>query len=655
MANESLDPYYRWLGIPAAEQPANHYRLLGLTVFESDPEVIEAAAMRQMAHVRSYALGPHGELSQEILSEIADAKLTLLDPTKKRKYDEALNKQTRQASTTRHVICPSCAVNLMFNESSFGTQVRCSQCKAILQIAGDGSQCSEVSRVTTTQQPPQASPLEDYFNSDLPSFPTTKTQEPSTKRFARKGAGKRKSNSSWILAIAVPVGGVSGICLAVVILWVAFKKDPLGIIVTDANLQQHHSDAANSESLEDGESSSELTQRKLDSPLPAITPFNTEQAKALQDAWAEHMGLPRKANNSIGMRFVVIPPGEFTMGADVFDEAEQPTHKVTLTKPIELGQYEVTQREFAAVFGSNPSQFKSSDNPVESVSWDDAVTFCRLLSELPTERAAGYKYRLPTESEWEFACRAGTETDSWFGREADRIDDAAFINENSMNRTHSVGQKKANPWGLYDMNGNVSEWCQDYYAGYSKEQQKDPIGPLSPNVETDVRVLIHPFSNSTRTANSSGVTRTEQILVPPTAVKTKIGVIRSPDHAPDTMGIRHAGKYGWINVNGKRIVSCARSSSSCKACRALPDHIGYDITSDCTPGETIEVQHRHRQISPSLGIRIKFDLVGRVHRGGSFDSEALECRSAARGTSAANRRSNSIGFRVVRVRVEGIP
>ena len=101
---------------------------------------------------------------------------------------------------------------------------------------------------------------------------------------------------------------------------------------------------------------------------------------------------------------------------------------------------------------SRAYQFKSSDHPVERVSWADAVTFCRLLSELPTERAAGYQYRLPTESEWEYACRAGTETDSWFGREADRVDDAAFINANSMNRTHAVGQKKANPCGLYDMN-----------------------------------------------------------------------------------------------------------------------------------------------------------------------------------------------------------
>jgi len=442
MANDSLDPYYRWLGIPAAEQPANHYRLLGLTVFESDPEVIEAAAMRQMAHVRSYALGPHGELSQALLSEIADAKLTLLDPPKKRQYDEDLRQQTGQASTTKPVSCPNCAVNLTFNESSFGKQVRCSQCKTILQISSDGSRCSEVSQVTTTQVPTQASPLDDSFNSDLPSFPTTKAQQPSANQTARKKALKHKSASNWISAIAVPMGGVCGICLAIVILWGVFKKDPPNIVVAEANLQQDHLGAVNSESLEDGESSTDATQRNLDSPPPATTPFNAEQAKALQDAWAKHMGLPRKAINSIGMSFVVIPPGEFTMGSAVFDEAEQPTHRVTLTKPIELGQHEVTQREFAAVFGSNPSQFKSSDNPVESVSWDDAVTFCRLLSELPTERAAGYQYRLPTESEWEYACRAGTETDSWFGREADRIDDAAFIDENSMDRTHSVGQKK---------------------------------------------------------------------------------------------------------------------------------------------------------------------------------------------------------------------
>ena len=185
---------------------------------------------------------------------------------------------------------------------------------------------------------------------------------------------------------------------------------------------------------------------------------------------------PRK--NSIGMAFKPLPGGTFTVGdANGFDD-ETP-HQVTLTKAFEFGVYAVTQEQYEQVMGTNPSKFKGSQNPVEKVSWDDAVEFCRKLSELPAEKKAGYVYRLPTEAEWEYACRAGTTTAYSFGDSDSQLGDYAWYGANSGKRTHPVGQKKPNAWGLYDMYGNVWEWYQDWYGGYPVSSVTDPAGASS--------------------------------------------------------------------------------------------------------------------------------------------------------------------------------
>jgi len=183
--------------------------------------------------------------------------------------------------------------------------------------------------------------------------------------------------------------------------------------------------------------------------------------------------------NSIGMRFVPISTGTFTMGEG------KTAHKVTLTKAFELGQYEVTQEQYEKVMGKNPSRFTGPQNPVENVSWDDAVEFCRKLSAMPAEKKAGYVYRLPTEAEWEYACRAGTKTTYSFGDSDSGLGEYAWYGKNSRKTTHPVGGKKPNGWGLYDMHGNVWEWCQDWYDDYPSGSVTDPTGAVS----GDSRVL----------------------------------------------------------------------------------------------------------------------------------------------------------------------
>jgi formylglycine-generating enzyme required for sulfatase activity len=177
--------------------------------------------------------------------------------------------------------------------------------------------------------------------------------------------------------------------------------------------------------------------------------------------------------NSIGMRFVPISAGTFTMGEG------QTAHKVTLTQAFELGVYEVTQEQYKKVMGTTPSEFKGPQKPVEQVSWDDAVEFCRKLSELPGEKSTGYVYRLPTEAEWEYACRAGTTTAYSFGDSESELGDYAWYDKNSGKTTHPVGGKKPNAWGLYDMHGNVFEWCHDWYGDYPSGSVTDPTGVAS--------------------------------------------------------------------------------------------------------------------------------------------------------------------------------
>jgi formylglycine-generating enzyme required for sulfatase activity len=202
--------------------------------------------------------------------------------------------------------------------------------------------------------------------------------------------------------------------------------------------------------------------------------------------------------NSIGMQFKLIPAGTFEMG-----EGKE-AHAVALTQPFHLGVYEATQEQYEKVTGTNPSKFKGPQNPVEQVSWDDAVEFCRKLSGSPAEKAAGYVYRLPTEAEWEYACRAGTTTKYSFGDSDSELGDYAWYDENSGKTTHPVGGKKPNGWGLYDMHGNVWEWCQDWHGDYPSRSVTDPTGAASGSLRVYRGGSWHYISGLCRSAYRSG-------------------------------------------------------------------------------------------------------------------------------------------------------
>jgi formylglycine-generating enzyme required for sulfatase activity len=213
--------------------------------------------------------------------------------------------------------------------------------------------------------------------------------------------------------------------------------------------------------------------------------------------------------NQLNMRLVWINPGKFLMGSPPNEERRDPRdehlHEVTISRGFYLGAFEVTQEQFQQLMGRNPSLFvdktipkpgaKPGDFttpaggsfgeagpprlPVERVTWDDAAAFCNALSALPGERLAGRRYRLPTEAEWEYACRAGTRTAFSWGPSAFDIRTFAWGFDNSARTTHAIGLKKPNKWGLYDMHGNVAEWCHDWYQAdyYQNCPPADPQGP----------------------------------------------------------------------------------------------------------------------------------------------------------------------------------
>ncbi|WP_089936968.1 SUMF1/EgtB/PvdO family nonheme iron enzyme [Candidatus Entotheonella palauensis] len=181
-----------------------------------------------------------------------------------------------------------------------------------------------------------------------------------------------------------------------------------------------------------------------------------------------------RLTNSLGIDFVLIPAGEFLMGSsDGFDN-ERPMHRVRISRPFYLGLCAVTQAQWQAVMGNNPSHFMGdSDRPVEQLSWEDIQAFIRGLQE----HEGSVRYRLPTEAEWEYANRAGSATDYSFGSDGRQLDRYAWYADNAGNQTHPVRQREPNAWGLYDMHGNVWEWVQDWYGKYAVEERADPEGP----------------------------------------------------------------------------------------------------------------------------------------------------------------------------------
>jgi formylglycine-generating enzyme required for sulfatase activity len=212
--------------------------------------------------------------------------------------------------------------------------------------------------------------------------------------------------------------------------------------------------------------------------LPGLSPFGVRvlAAQDKEDAKAVFLDQEKK----VKLELVWISPGKFKMGSPDGEkdrEGREKQHEVTITKGFWMQTTEVTQAQWEAVMGSNPSGFKSDPHlPVERVGWDDCREFVNKLNELCKDQLGELRADLPTEAEWEYACRSGSKERWCFGNDESKLEEYAWHNKNSENKTHPVGGKKPNAWGLYDMHGNVWEWCKDWHGDYG-DDAIDPKGP----------------------------------------------------------------------------------------------------------------------------------------------------------------------------------
>ena len=182
----------------------------------------------------------------------------------------------------------------------------------------------------------------------------------------------------------------------------------------------------------------------------------------------------RRVNTDNDNRVIVRKPDRYA------SNDERPQHRTQITRDLTIGVTEVTQQQWNQVMGSNKSTVQGTHLPVNNISYAQAVDFCTKLSDLPAEKAAGRSYRLPTEAEWEYACRAGTNTPYNYGQNAGNLEDYGWYRKNTE-QIQAVAEKQCNQWGLFDMYGNVSEWCQDTYVAeyYSNAPENDPPGPTT--------------------------------------------------------------------------------------------------------------------------------------------------------------------------------
>ncbi|MGO8749019.1 MAG: SUMF1/EgtB/PvdO family nonheme iron enzyme [Thermoguttaceae bacterium] len=500
---ETFDPYHRWLGISPKDQPPNHYRLLGIDRFEGDPEVIRDAAEQRIGHVRRYQLGKHQATSQRILNELAAAKACLLNPEKKTAYDTQLREKT---AAERSEDRPQAMAEGI---AELETHARPVATGPLAPPEETPSLEWLVQGVRGSEQAPRAR------TAAKPGTARAAKKRGLARAFERMAEAVRRTTLRLIAAVACAAAAVILVALAYSLLTgksqVANDATIAKLVGDSIREDSRAAGAARSRSQGSPEAipaaATQSTVGDRDSPPLAIAPFDAAKAREHQDAWAKHLGVPVVATNTIGMKLILVPPGEFMMGSppELIEKekrehgndkwylehlsGEGPAHRVWITKPFRLGMFHVTQEEYQRVMGSNPGEFSVTGKwkdkiagqdtrrfPVENVSWNDAAEFCQRLG--PKE---GKEYRLPTEAEWEYACRAGTTTAWSFGDDESNLGSYGWFQSNSNGTTHPVGQKQPNSWGLFDMHGNMWEWCADWYGKdyYGASPVDDPAGPSS--------------------------------------------------------------------------------------------------------------------------------------------------------------------------------
>ncbi len=443
----NFDPYHIWLGIPKGKRPPTHYQLLRISPAEHADEVIETAAERQSAYIRKCRIGEYAKLADQILYEIEETRHCLLKPHMRKEYDEKLA-DGKPKPPAKLVTPPP---TMIVGESN---EIVRTYLGAMSVLVGGFL----VIALVTFWLPWK----KVVFSQTAALQPAGSAEEIGAPNPQAAGNAPNVANAN-VPAQVLPPGN-------------AAAAAPAGALGPRKALGRPKGP--------------KVAPAKVAKPELLVNPFDDVAAKESQKKWSAYLQSPVELTTSIGMKLVLVPPGDFMMGSDDarLPDNARPVHRVRINKPLYFGVYEVTQEQFEKVMGFNPSHFSDDpQRPCESVSLTDDLSFLRRLGDVADEKLAGRHYRLPTEAEWEYACRAGATTLFHFGDEI-KVDEANFngrVGEEQvgpgLGRTAKVGSYAPNAFGLFDMHGNVVEVVSDWYSAgyYAVSPVDDPQGPES--------------------------------------------------------------------------------------------------------------------------------------------------------------------------------
>jgi sulfatase modifying factor 1 len=494
-----FDPYHKWLGIPEGSRPPTHYQLLAVQVGEKDVDVINAAVVQRSAYVRNFQTGKFADDATRLLNEIAAAKACLLDSAKRAVYDAELKKKEPPKPRPRQVApapfvpaAPSIdplleqaaasAMNAPWAGSPLGQLQPRSRGIPMWQVAAaiGGTVVVVLLIVTVFLSGGDPGPI---AATNPPTGPGNTPEATTTAASTTTATGAATSPSNSPPADASSTtDGANGATTT--------PESP------PTNLDPSTPPAAEG-----------AQPPKAPPPIDESWPFTPTEARRRQQAWLEYLGAPARLRNPVDGEMELIPPGKFQMGSppsETYRDPSETLRQVMLSRPFWLGRTEFTVAQFRAfaqatghvtaaekgpaggwgMVGGNWVQRRDfgwknmgelplpDQSPVVQVTWDDAVACCQWLS-MQGERI----YRLPTEAEWEYACRAGAATSWHTGDLVGDLHTQAWVLGGAP-YPQPVAGKAANPFGLFDMHGNVQEWCADWHASSNPPTPMvDPTGP----------------------------------------------------------------------------------------------------------------------------------------------------------------------------------